>query len=157
MNPREEVRAREVLDDIDRALIRELQVDGRMSYAKLAPHVGLSQAAVRQRVQRLIDGGIIQVLAVTDPLALGFKVMVLIGVGVDGDAAAAAKAAAAMAEVDYCVRTAGRWDMILEAVCPDMGDLRELLDTVRSIPGVRSAEALTYLDMVKQTYAWGVR
>lgn len=157
MTRRESRDAPVVIDDIDRALIRELQVDGRMSYARLAPQVGLSQAAVRQRVQRLIDSGVMQVVAVTDPLVLGFTVMVMIGVEVEGDVVAAAKAAADMEEIDYVVRTAGRWDMILEAVCPDIADLRQLLDTIRAIEGVRSAEPLTYLHMVKQTYAWGVR
>lgn len=147
-----------VLDDVDRALIRELQIDGRKSYARLAPEVGLSQAAVRQRVQRLIDSGVMQVVAVTDPLALGFSVMVMIGVAVDGDVRTVAKAAADRAEIDYVVLTSGRFDLILEAVCPDADDLLGLLnDVVRAIPGVRHAEALIYLDITKQTYAWGVR
>lgn len=147
-----------VLDEVDRALIRELQVDGRTSYARLAPEVGLSQAAVRQRVQRLIDSGVMQVVAVTDPLALGFNVMVMIGVAVDGDVRDVAEAAGARAEIDYVVLTSGRFDLILEAVCPDTDDLLVLLnDVVRAIPGVRHAEALMYLDITKQTYAWGVR
>jgi DNA-binding Lrp family transcriptional regulator len=73
------------LDDTDRSIIRELQRDGRISYADLAPLAGLSAPATRQRVQRLMDSGLLQVVAVTDPLALGLPVMAMVGINVDGD------------------------------------------------------------------------
>lgn len=147
-----------VLDEIDKAIIRALQVDGRMSYAKLGPEVGLSQAAVRQRVQRLTESGTMQVVAVTDPLSVGFTVQAMIGVRADGDLRALAASLAALSEIDYVVVTAGGFDLLLEVVCEDNDHLMVLVnDVVRTTAGVRSAEVFTYLDLVKQSYSWGTR
>ncbi len=146
------------LDEIDKAIVRELQQDGRMPYSQLAPLVGLSQAAVRQRVQRLIDGGVVQVVAVTDPLRLGFTVQAMIGVRASGDLRLLAAQLAAVDEIDYVVVTAGSFDLLLEVVCADNDALLELLDReVRSLEGVRGAEVFTYLHLEKQTYSWGAR
>lgn len=129
-----------------------------MSYARLGPEVGLSQAAVRQRVQRLTESGVMQVVAVTDPLSVGFTVQALIGVRADGDLRALAASLAAIAEIDYVVVASGGFDLLLEVVCEDNDQLMVLVnDTIRSTPGVRSAEIFTYLDLVKQTYSWGTR
>jgi Lrp/AsnC family transcriptional regulator for asnA, asnC and gidA len=145
-----------VLDDIDKAIIRELQLDGRTPYAKLGPAVGLSQAAVRQRVQRLIENGVMQVVAVTDPLMLGFKLEAMIGVEVDGDLRAVASKLAEVDNVDYIVVTTGRFDLVLEVVCRDHEELLHIInDVIRAIPGVRATETFTYLHLEKQTYSWG--
>ena len=147
-----------VLDPIDKAIVRALQVDGRMSYAKLGPEVGLSQAAVRQRVQRLIDSGVVQVVAVTDPLSIGFTVQAMIGIRADDDLRALAAALAAIEAIDYVVVASGGFDLLVEVVCEDTDHLYALVnDTIRATPGVRSAEVFTYLDLVKQTYSWGTR
>jgi len=146
------------IDEVDKAIIRELQRDGRMAYAQLAPLVGLSQAAVRQRVQRLVETGIVQVVAVTDPQRLGFTVQAMIGVRVSGDLRQLAERLAAVEEIDYVVVTAGSFDLLLEVVCADNDALLELLDReVRSVEGVVSAEVFTYLHLEKQTYSWGTR
>ncbi|MFN8018610.1 MAG: Lrp/AsnC family transcriptional regulator [Acidimicrobiales bacterium] len=146
------------MDEIDKAIIRALQVDGRMSYAKLGPEVGLSQAAVRQRVQRLTESGAMQVVAVTDPLSVGFTVQAMIGVRADGDLRALAASLAAIDEIDYVVVASGGFDLLLEVVCEDAEHLLALVnDTIRATAGVRSAEVFTYLDLVKQTYSWGTR
>jgi Lrp/AsnC family transcriptional regulator, regulator for asnA, asnC and gidA len=145
-----------VLDDIDKAIIRELQLDGRTPYAKLGPAVGLSQAAVRQRVQRLIENGVMQVVAVTDPLLLGFTLEAMIGVEVDGDLRAVASKVAQVDNVDYVVVTTGRFDLVVEVVCRDHEELLHLInDVIRAIPGVRATETFTYLYLEKQTYSWG--
>jgi len=147
-----------LLDDIDKAIIRELQIDGRAAYAKLGPAVGLSQAAVRQRVQRLIESGAMQVVAVTDPLTLGFGLQAMIGISVDGDLRAVAKALADNDEVSYAVITSGRFDLLLEVVCSDNEDLLQIInEVIRTTPGVRTTEVFTYLHLEKQTYAWGTR
>jgi Lrp/AsnC family transcriptional regulator, regulator for asnA, asnC and gidA len=144
------------LDDIDKAIIRELQLDGRTPYAKLGPAVGLSQAAVRQRVQRLIENGVMQVVAVTDPLMLGFKLEAMIGVEVDGDLRAVASKLAEVDNVDYVVVTTGRFDLVVEVVCRDHEELLHIInDVVRAVPGVRATETFTYLHLEKQTYSWG--
>jgi Lrp/AsnC family transcriptional regulator for asnA, asnC and gidA len=146
------------LDEIDKAIVRALQVDGRMSYAKLGPEVGLSQAAARQRVQRLIDSGVMQVVAVTDPLSIGFTVQALIGLRADGDLRALAASLSTHDEIDYVVIASGGFDLLVEVVCEDAAHLMRLVnDTIRATPGVRSAEVFTYLDLVKQTYSWGTR
>ena len=145
-----------VLDDIDKQIIRELQLDGRTPYAKLGPAVGLSQAAVRQRVQRLIENGVMQVVAVTDPLMLGFTLEAMIGVEVDGDLRAVASKVAQVDKVDYVVVTTGRFDLVVEVVCRDHEELLHLInDVIRAVPGVRATETFTYLHLEKQTYSWG--
>jgi Lrp/AsnC family transcriptional regulator, regulator for asnA, asnC and gidA len=147
---------RVALDDIDKAIIRELQLDGRTPYAKLGPAVGLSQAAVRQRVQRLIENGVMQVVAVTDPLMLGFNLEAMIGIEVEGDVRAVASKLAEVDNVDYVVVTTGRFDLVVEVVCRDNEELMRLInDVIRAVPGVRATEAFTYLHLEKQTYSWG--
>ncbi len=146
------------LDEIDKAIIRELQLDGRMSYAQLGPEVGLSQAAVRQRVQRLTDSKVIEVVAITDPLRLGFTLQAMVGVRATGDLKALASQLAEVVEINYVVVTSGRFDLLLEMVCTGPADLLELLDArVRTLPGVVSTEVFTYLHLEKQSYAWGAR
>lgn len=146
------------IDEIDKAIIRALQVDGRTSYAKLGPTVGLSQAAVRQRVQRLTESGIMQVVAVTDPLSVGFTVQALIGVRAEGDLRTLGASLGDIDEIDYVVIASGAYDILLEVVCEDNDHLLDLVnDVIRATPGVRSAEVFTYLDLVKQTYSWGTR
>jgi len=144
------------LDDVDKAIIRALQSDGRIPYSKLGPTVGLSQAAVRQRVQRLTDRGVMQIVAVTDPSMLGLGLQAMVGVQVHGDVRAAADAVAAVPQVEYVVITAGRYDLLVEIVAADPSALLDLVEGIRSAPGVVSTEILTYLKLVKQTYTWGV-
>jgi Lrp/AsnC family transcriptional regulator, regulator for asnA, asnC and gidA len=147
-----------VLDDVDKALIEALQGDGRRPYTKLAAEVGLSEAAVRQRVQRLIESGVTQIVAVTDPMMLGFRRMAMVGLSIEGDLRAAADTIAAIPEVDYVVIVGGSFDLLLEVVCEDDDHLLSLLnDKVRATPGVRATETFTYLSLYKQTYAWGTR
>lgn len=151
-------RSAPALDEIDKAIIRALQVDGRMSYARLGPEVGLSQAAVRQRVQRLTDSGVMQVVAVTDPLSVGFTVQAMIGIGAEGDLRRLATELGDLPEIDYVVIASGRFDLLVEVVCEDHDHLLVLVnDVIRATPGVRTAEVFTYLDLVKQSYTWGAR
>ncbi len=144
------------LDDVDKAIIRELQVDGRIPYAKLAPKVGLSQAAVRQRVNRLTERGVMQVVAVTDPLSLGLTTQAMVGIAVTGDVRAAAAAVAALDEAEYVLITAGRYDVLAEVICEDNEALLGLVnDRIRSIEGVTSTEVFSILKMEKLFFAWG--
>jgi Lrp/AsnC family transcriptional regulator for asnA, asnC and gidA len=146
-----------VLDDISKRIIEQLQVDGRQSYAAIGKAVGLSEAAVRQRVQRLQETGVMQTVAVTDPLTLGFRRQAMIGLKCDGDLEKVADDLAAMEEIDYVVITAGSFDVLLEVVCEDDDHLLEILSQVRGVPSVRSTETLVYLKLRKQTYTWGTR
>ena len=146
------------LDDINKRIIEHLQRDGRMSYATLAKTIGLSEAAVRQRVQRLLDGGLMQIVAVTDPLTLGFARQAMVGVRVTGDLRVVADAIAAIPEVDYVVICAGGYDLLVELVCTDDEHLLDVLnDKIRTVKGVAATETFMYLKLAKQTYAWGTR
>jgi len=120
--------------------------------------VGLSQAAVRQRVQRLIESGVMQVVAVTDPATLGFAVQAMVAVSVSGDVRAVAAVVEELEEVEYVVITAGRFDLLVEVVCTDTHHLLDVVnDRIRAIPSVSATEVFTYMSLVKQTYSWGVR
>jgi Lrp/AsnC family transcriptional regulator for asnA, asnC and gidA len=147
-------RARAV-DALDRQLIECLQQDGRTPFTKLAADVGLSEAAVRQRVQRLLDTGALQIVGVTNPVALGLGRMAMIGVRVDGDTAPVAGALEQLDAVEYLVVTAGSFDLFCEVVVADDHALLDAVREIRRVPGVRSTETFIYLDLVKQTYAWG--
>jgi Lrp/AsnC family transcriptional regulator for asnA, asnC and gidA len=146
------------LDDVSKAIIDQLQEDGRRPYAAIGKAVGLSEAAVRQRVQRLIETGVMQIVAVTDPLQVGFPRAAMLGIRVDGDVETVADHLAAMSEVDYLVITAGGWDILAEVVCEDDDHLLEVVNRrIRAIPGVRQTETFVYLKLRKQIYTWGTR
>jgi Lrp/AsnC family transcriptional regulator, regulator for asnA, asnC and gidA len=151
------IRGQFVLDDVSRAIIEQLQEDGRRPYARIASAVGLSEAAVRQRVQRLLDAGVMQIVAVTDPLQVGFSRQAMVGVRTSGDARAVADRMAEMAEVDYVVITAGSVDLLVEVVCEDDDQLLDTVARIRGVDGVESTETHLYLGLRKQTYAWGTR
>jgi Lrp/AsnC family transcriptional regulator, regulator for asnA, asnC and gidA len=146
------------LDEVSKAIIEELQHDGRRSYAAIGKVVGLSEAAVRQRVQRLTDSGVMQVVAVTDPLQLGFARQAMIGIQARGELEPIADAIAKLDEVDYVVITAGSYDLLVEVVCESDEALLEVLSTkIRTLENVVSTERFMYLQLRKQTYSWGVR
>ena len=151
------VRTGVVLDDVSRAIIEQLQEDGRRPYARIATAVGLSEAAVRQRVQRLLDAGIIQIVGVTDPMQVGFARQAMVGIRTRGDTRKVADALAAFDEVDYVVVTAGSLDVLVEVVCEDDDRLLDTVSRIRDVEGVESTETFVFLGLRKQTYAWGTR
>src|SRR3954452_6910384 len=146
------------LDDVSKAIIEQLQQDGRRPYAAIGKAVGLSEAAVRQRVQRLLEGGVMQIVAVSDPLTVGFPRAAMIGVRVEGDSEVVADKLAGFTEVDYVVLTAGCFDTPAEVFCEDDDHLLEIINKrIRAIPGVVTTESFVYLKLRKQIYAWGTR
>lgn len=146
------------LDRITKAIIEQLQEDGRRSYAAIARAVGLSEAATRQRVQRLIDEGVVQIAAVTDAAAIGFHRMALLGIKVEGDVRQVAEKLSGLAEAEYVVICAGQFDLLVELICEDDEHLLRIIDeSVRTVPGVRHTEIFVYLRVVKETYQWGTR
>ena len=145
------------LDATDQLIIEQLQRDGRMPYTKLAAAVGLSEAAARQRVQRLIDTGTIQVVAVTNPLMVGRRRMALIGIRASGATDAIAAHLRDIEEIEYLVVAAGAMDFLAEVVVRDESELLRVTNLVRSIPGVVGTETYVYLAIAKQTYTYGVR
>lgn len=143
------------LDDVSKAIIEQLQEDGRRPYATIGRAVGLSEAAVRQRVQRLLDAGVMQIVAVTDPLQLGFPRQAMVGVRTSADLETTADLLAEIAEVDYAVITAGSFDLLVEVVARNDDHLMEVLKKIRAVPGVTTTETFMYLKLQKQTYSWG--
>jgi Lrp/AsnC family transcriptional regulator for asnA, asnC and gidA len=113
---------------------------------------------VRQRVQKLLDQGVMQIVAVTDPLTVGFRRQAMVGINVEGDLDPVAEALTAMAECEYVVMTAGSFDLMVEVVCEDDDHLLDVINKrIRTLPGVRSTESFVYLKLKKQTYMWGTR
>ena len=147
-----------VLDDLSKAIIEQLQQDGRRPYATIGTAVGLSEAAVRQRVQRMIDAGLMQIVAVTDPMQVGFHRAAFIGIKCEGDLEQVADELANITEVDYVVISAGGFDLIIEVVCEDDSHLLEVVNhKIRTIPNVRTTETFVHLKLRKQIYTWGTR
>lgn len=147
-----------ILDDVNKAIVEELQKDGRRTYGSIAEAVGLSEAAVRQRVQKLRDSGVMQIVAVTDPLQVGFHCQAMVGITAEGDSRLVADELAKVDAIDYVVVCTGRYDVLVELVCENEAALLELLNgVIRNIPGVRDTETFMYLKLNKQTYTWGTR
>jgi Lrp/AsnC family transcriptional regulator for asnA, asnC and gidA len=150
--------SRDQVDDTSRAIIEQLQEDGRRAYATIGKAVGLSEAAVRQRVQKLLDTGVMQIVAVTDPMQIGFARQALLAISVSGAVETVADELAKIDEVDYIVITAGSFDLMAEVVVEDDAHLLDLVSgRIRAIPGVVRTETFLYLKLVKQTYNWGAR
>jgi Lrp/AsnC family transcriptional regulator for asnA, asnC and gidA len=149
----------EDVSDLDKRIIEHLQQDGRRPFTQIAADLGVSEAAVRARTNRLVERGILQVVGVTDPLKLGFQQMAMIGIRCQADKLMEVAARVAeFPEVDYVVITAGTYDILIETVCEDNeGLLRFLAERLRTIDGVRDTETFVYLRMVKQSYQWGTR
>lgn len=146
------------LDEVSKKIVEQLQVDGRRSYAEIGKAVGLSEAAVRQRVQKLTDAGVMQVVAVTDPMQLGFYRQAMIGIRATGDTRVLADRLAAIPAIDYVVLTAGSFDILAEVVCENDEELINLLNSqIRNLEGVTSTETFVYLKLHKQFYNWGTR
>lgn len=146
------------LDDVSKLIVEQLQEDGRKSYSEIGKAVGLSEAAVRGRVQKLTESGVMQIVAVTDPLQLGFSRQAMVGVRSSGDTTKLAEALTELEEVDYVVQAAGTFDVLVEVVCENDDALIELLNSkIRKLPGVTSTETFVYLRLHKQLYNWGTR
>jgi Lrp/AsnC family transcriptional regulator, regulator for asnA, asnC and gidA len=141
-------------DELDRGIIEALQANGRESFRAIAAQVGVSEATVRARYARLTSEGILQVVAVTNPLGLGYE-QALVGVKTSGSPEKAADAIVSWPEADYVIATAGQFDLVVELVATDRRHLLDLTSRLRSLPDVVSTETFVYLEMWKQLYDWG--
>lgn len=154
-------RRRDRIDDLtalDRSIIEHLQDDGRRPFTQIAAALGVSEAAIRARTNRLVERGVLQVVGVADPGKLGFQ-QALIGIRCEpGKLLEVADALAGLPDVDYVVVTTGRYDILIEAVAEDNEGLLSFLgERLQRIEGVRDTETFTYLRVVKQTYQYGRR
>lgn len=145
------------VDDTDRAIIELLQADGRMPFTKVAAEVGLTEGAIRQRVARLTEAGVMQIVAVTDPMSLGVRRVAMIGARVQGDVETTANALAEMPEIEYLLATTGRYDLMFEVVADDDTHLMHLLSQLRGRADIVEVEAFSCLKLFKQVFSWGAR
>jgi Lrp/AsnC family transcriptional regulator for asnA, asnC and gidA len=145
------------LDLIDRKIIESLQADGRTAFTALARETGVSEAAVRARVRRLKENGVIEVVAVTNPLMVGFDVMAMVGIQANSNLEEIADIVSEWDETSYVVILSGSFDLMVEIVCSDNQHLLRLVQRIREVPGVKATETFMYLDLHKQTFSWGTR
>ena len=147
------------ISELDKRIIEHLQQDGRRPFTQIATALGVSEATVRARTNRLVERGILQIVGVTDPLKLGFQQQAMIGVRCEASQLLeAAEVINTFPEVDYLVVTAGSYDLLVEVVCEDNEALLHFLtDKLRRVAGVRETETFVYLRMLKQIYSWGTR
>jgi Lrp/AsnC family transcriptional regulator, regulator for asnA, asnC and gidA len=151
------VRSGVKLDAMDKQIIESLQKDGRRPFTVISRELGISEAAIRARVRKLTDVGVIDVVAVTNPLAVGFDVMAMVAIQADSNLEELAETVAAWDETSYVVILSGSFDLMVEVVCSDNQHLLRLVQRLRQVPGVKSTETFMYLDLYKQTFAWGTR
>jgi Lrp/AsnC family transcriptional regulator, regulator for asnA, asnC and gidA len=151
------VRSGVKLDAIDKQIIESLQREGRRPFTVLSRELGISEAAVRARVRKLTDAGVIDVVAVTNPLMVGFDVMAMVGIQADSNLEELADTVSAWNETSYVVILSGSFDLLVEIVCVDNQHLLQIVQRLRQVPGVKSTETFMYLDLHKQTFAWGTR
>ncbi|HWM35262.1 MAG TPA: AsnC family transcriptional regulator [Pseudolysinimonas sp.] len=146
------------LDDIDRALIVALQLDGRLTYAELGERVGLSAGGARLRVLRLEERGVLQVVGVTDPLRLGYERMAMVGVSVQGDVRAIADRLGDLDGVIYLVLGTGPYDLLVEIIAPTAEALFDTINTgIRGVPGVLGVQTFDYHEIHTHRFIWRPR
>ena len=133
---------------------RAARTDRGLSLRAVAAQLGVSEATVRARYGRLTSEGILQVVAVTNPLGLGYE-QALVGIKASGPPEAVADEIARWPEADYVVVTAGQFDIVVEVVAVDRRHLLDLTNRMRALDGVVSTETFFYLEMWKQLYDWG--
>jgi len=150
------VRGARQIDALDQGIIEALQQNGREPFRRIAGRLGVSEATVRARYTRLAADDILQVVAVTNPLGLGFE-QALVGVKSTTAPQPIADEIASWPEADYVVVTAGQYDLLVELVAADRRDLLEVTNRMRALDGVASTETFLYMQMVKQLYDWGIR
>src|SRR5881275_180045 len=140
------------IDEIDQKIIDALQIDGRRPFTKLAAELGISEASVRQRVANLINTQVMQIVAITNPIKLGFSLASMIGIRVSGERLLeAAQEISAFEEVIYLIICTGSFDLLAEVVCRDNDHLLSFLtEKLYKVQGVQQAETYMYLRVCKQ-------
>ncbi|MBB4662768.1 Lrp/AsnC family transcriptional regulator [Conexibacter arvalis] len=143
------------LDDLDRALVAALQADGRESFRNIARRLNVAEGTIRNRYERLSDAGVLDVVGVTNPLALGFDAMAMVGVKTSGRPQQVAEALSGMEEVSYVVIVAGQFDLLVEVVCTDHAHLLEMTERLRALDGIVTTDTFVYLKLARQSFEHG--
>jgi Lrp/AsnC family transcriptional regulator for asnA, asnC and gidA len=142
------------LDEIDQSIIEVMRVDGRISFSEIASRLGVSPGMIRLRYNRLVEMGVLKVVAISNPLHMGYQTMALIGIRVDGsELLKVAEKISKLDEVVYLIITSGRFDLFAEVMCRDHADLLQFLtEKLTCIEGVRDSESFMHLKIVKEVY-----
>jgi Lrp/AsnC family transcriptional regulator, regulator for asnA, asnC and gidA len=142
------------LDETDLKIIEALQHDGRVAFAQVAEQLGVSPGMIRQRYSRLVEQGVLKVVAITNPLQMGYKTMAMIGIRAEGSKLLEVAARVSrLDEVIYMVICSGRFDIFAEVVCRDHEDLlRFITEKLSAIDGVRESESFLHLKIIKEVY-----
>ena len=142
------------MDELDRRIIGLLQLDGRISNVKIARKLGVAEATIRRRVNRLIQGDVISIAAILNIEKLGYTTSGFIGLQVrPGKADDVADALAGLAEVHYVSVTTGGYDVFLWVGLESSERLGEFLHTkIAAIDGVQRTETFVNLGIKKRTY-----
>ncbi|MCK5646491.1 MAG: Lrp/AsnC family transcriptional regulator [Anaerolineales bacterium] len=153
----DDLKFRAQTDEIDLEIINILNEDGRTPFAQIAKRLGVSPGMIRMRYDRMVKEGVLQVVAVTNPLLMGFSTMAHIGVKVNVNRLQEiADRIATFEEVIYLVLVTGSYDLFIEAVCRDKNHLMDfLMKKLHAVEGVRDTETFIYLHIVKESYDWG--
>lgn len=146
------------MDDVDRQIITALQADGRRPFNQIAEDLGVPASSVRYRTRRLEELGILQVVGIANPLAIGFDRLAMIGIRcAPGRARDVCAALAALPETSYVILTTGQFDVMAEVVCRDIAHFTEVVnDRMQAIEGLLSTESFFVLEAHKLAYGWGV-
>ncbi len=142
------------LDDIDLKIIEALRKEGRAAFAQIAEQLGVSPGMIRQRYNRLVDQGFLKVVAITNPLRMGYKTMAMIGIRAEGSKLLeVAEKISKLDEVIYMIVASGRFDIFAEVICRDHEDLlRFITEKLSTIDGVRESESFMHLKIIKEVY-----
>jgi Lrp/AsnC family transcriptional regulator, regulator for asnA, asnC and gidA len=144
----------EKIDSTDREIISMLQKDGRLSFAEMAEILHVSPGMIRLHYNRLVENGSLKVLAITNPLRLGYETMAMIGIRAEGNKVMqVAEKIRDLPEVIYLIVTSGKYDILAEVMCRDQADLLEFLTKkLYTIDGVRESETFMHLKIMKEIY-----
>ena len=143
------------MDSLDLTILDYLQRDGRTPYTEIAQATGVSEGTVRNRVYRLMDDHVIQIVGMVDSYQLGFDAPAIIGVAVHGDdLEGIAAQIAALPEVSYLLMVSGSFDLIIEVMCRDRDHLAQFLNhSLRKAPGIARIESFLILRTMKSDFA----
>jgi len=142
------------LDETDLKIIDALHKDGRVAFAQIAEQLNVSPGMIRQRYNRLVEQGYLKVVAITNPLRMGFTTMAMIGIRVDGSKLlTVAEKVSKLDEVIYMIISSGRFDIFAEVVCRSHEDLlRFITEKLSVIDGIRESESFMHLKIIKEVY-----
>lgn len=141
-------------DTLDLAILETLRSDGRKPYTEIAQALGVSEGTVRNRVARLVEKGVMQVVGLIDPVRMGYDAPAMIGVNVhNADIDEVAKQIASFPEVSYLIMVSGGFDLVVEVICRDRAHFTNFINhKLRKIPGVAQTQSFFILRTVKMAY-----